>query len=104
MNKKLVAVGMLMAASAFAHPRFSIGIGIGTPGYYSGYYAPAPYVVARPPFPGAGYVWIDGYYDAYGQFVPGYWDLPPYAGAYWVAPRFYGGNYFAGYWGRPGFG
>ena len=88
-----------VAGSAFAAPHISIGVGIGTPGYYAP--APVPYVAARPPMPGPGYIWIDGYYDAYGQFVPGYWSMPPYAGAYWVTPRYYGGRYYSGYWNGP---
>src|SRR5262249_21898348 len=71
------------------------------PGYYRPVpIAPAPVVVAyRPPCPGAGYVWVDGYYDGYGNWFDGYWALPPYAGAYWVAPRFSDGRFYAGYWG-----
>jgi hypothetical protein len=103
MKTKLVAVMILAAGSAFAETHFSIGIGIGTPGYYArAPYAAARYVVARPPFPGPGYVWIDGYNDVYGRFIPGYWALPPYADAYWIAPRFSGGRFYAGSWGRRG--
>mgnify|MGYP003339630936 CR=1 FL=1 len=57
MKTKLIAVMMLVAGSAFAAPHISIGVGIGTPGYYAP--APVPYVAARPPMPGPGYVWID---------------------------------------------
>lgn len=41
-----------------------------------------------PPSPGAGYVWINGYY-ANGYWVPGYWS---FAGAYngYYGNRFYG--------------
>jgi hypothetical protein len=44
---------------------------------------------AIPPSPGPGYVWVDGYYDVYGAFVPGYWN---YAGVSTYAPA--GGVYF----------
>jgi hypothetical protein len=38
----------------------------------------------RPPPPGEGFVWIDGYWGVNGNryvWVPGRWDHPPYAGA-----------------------
>ncbi|MBS1828714.1 MAG: hypothetical protein JST93_25650 [Acidobacteria bacterium] len=74
-----------------------------------GVYAPAPppmprYAYQRPPMPGPGYVWSDGYWSFYAgrySWVGGYWMLPPYAGAYWVAPRYTSGRFFRGYWGRP---
>ncbi len=99
MKKKLLALMLLAGGSLFAQ-RFSIGVGIGTPGYYA---PPPPVVVYRPPMPAPGYVWIDGYYNGYGAWTPGYWGYPPYSGAYWVAPRFYGGRYYNGYWGGPRF-
>ena len=58
-------------------------------------------VAVRPPMPGPGYIWIDGYNDAYGVFVPGFWSLPPYAGAFWIGPRFFGGHWYPGYWNGP---
>ena len=39
-----------------------------------------------------------GYYDEFGNWTAGYWDLPPYAGAIWIAPRFVSGHFYAGYW------
>ena len=72
MNKKLIAVMLLAGSSLFAKTHFSIGIGIGGPAYY----APAPVVVARPPCPGPGYSWVNGYYDPYGAWVTGYWAAP----------------------------
>ena len=33
---------------------------------------PAAYI---PPSPGPGYVWVNGYYDSYGQYVDGYWNF-----------------------------
>ena len=92
MKFKLMTILMVAGGSLFAQSRFSVGVQFGTPGYYS-----APPVVAaayRPPCPGPGYVWIDGY-----DGDNGYWSLPPYEGAYWVAPRNYGGRFVAGYWG-----
>jgi hypothetical protein len=99
MKTKLMTLLLVAGGSIFAQTRFSIGVYVGAPGYYPP--APAPVVVTayRPPCPGPGYVWVDGYYDAYGAWYNGYWALPPYAGAYWVAPRYYGGRFYAGYWG-----
>jgi hypothetical protein len=97
MKTKLMFLLMLAGGALLAQPRVAIGVHIG---------APAPVVVPgyRPPYPGPGYVWVGGYYDPYGAWFPGYWTLPPYAGAYWVAPRYYGGRYVAGYWGGYGRG
>ncbi|MEQ1945636.1 MAG: hypothetical protein ABL995_00500 [Bryobacteraceae bacterium] len=98
MKTKLMALMILVAGSAFAQSSFSVGVNIGGPGYYA---PAAPYYVARPPMPAPGYMWIDGYYDAYRRPVPGYWATPPYAGAYWVAPRYNGGRFYNGYWNGP---
>jgi hypothetical protein len=65
MKKKLLALVLLAGSSAFAAPRFSIGVGIG-----------APVVATRPPCPGPGYNWVDGYYNPYGSWVNGYWAAP----------------------------
>ncbi|MCL4402176.1 MAG: hypothetical protein M1436_05890, partial [Acidobacteria bacterium] len=64
---------------------------------------PPPVVVYRPPCPGPGYMWVPGYYYPAGEnyaWRSGFWSRPPYAGAYWVAPRYYGRRYYPGYWGR----
>ena len=40
--------------------------------------------------PGEGYAWVDGYWgDRGGRYVwvPGVWQRPPYAGAYWSPIR-----------------
>jgi hypothetical protein len=96
MKTKLMALLLVAGGSMFAQTRFSVGVQFGAPHYYQ----PAPVAAAyRPPCPGPGYVWVDGYYDGYGNWSNGYWAMPPYAGAYWVAPRYNGGHFFAGYWG-----
>jgi len=95
MKTKLMAILLVAGGSLFAETHFSIGVNVGGPRYY----APAPVVAYRPACPGPGYVWVDGYNDGYGNWINGYWSLPPYAGAYWVAPRFVGGRFIAGYWG-----
>src|SRR5262252_2405122 len=94
---RVMMAGFLLAGVALTSPtlqaesHWSVGIGIGTPGYY----APPPVVVYRPPYPGPGYYWVDGYYDPYGSWIGGYWAPPryyqPYYGYGYAGPRFYGG-------------
>lgn len=73
MKKALLAMA-LVAGSALAGPRISVGIGFG---------APAPVAFARPACPGPGYVWVDGYYGPRGAWIPSFWRAPVV-----VAPRF----------------
>ncbi len=84
----------------FAQTRFSVGVGIGAPGYYGAPYA-SGYVGERPPCPGPGYDWVDGYYGPNGGWIAGYWAAPRY-----YAPArsygYYGGTYFRGDFGRGG--
>ena len=85
------------------------GVYDGDPAYdgQQGVYAPAlpptpNYAYQRPPMPGPGYYWVDGYWNFVGgryAWVGGYWMLPPYASGYWMAPRYSGGHFFAGFWG-----
>ena len=71
--KKAILAMALVAGSALAGPRISVGIGFG---------APAPVAFGHPACPGPGYVWVDGYYGPRGAWVPGYWRAPVA-----VAPR-----------------
>ena len=54
--------------------------------------APPPLIVeVRPPMPGQGYVWIDGYQHWNGrqyEWHRGEWARPPHEHAVWVAPRY----------------
>ena len=73
------AVGILtLAASApLAEAQVSFGIRIGAP-------PPPLRYEARPPAPGPGFAWVDGYYEPFNgnyRWHPGYWNRPPYAGA-----------------------
>ena len=93
----------------FAQSRFSVGVGFGAPGYYPR--QSAVVVAGRPPCPGPGYEWVEGYYAPNGGWVAGYWAAPQsyyepqysYAPQYNYAPRyvepargFYGGSYTRG--------
>jgi hypothetical protein len=85
-----------LSATAFAQ----IGIVIGrTP-------TPLRYERRGPP-PGAGFLWVDGYWGLdRGRYVwvPGRWERPPYAGAYWSHPHYDryedGWHYHEGHWDR----
>ncbi|MBZ5622231.1 MAG: hypothetical protein LAQ69_26405 [Acidobacteriia bacterium] len=106
MKTKLFAILLLAGSSLFARTHFTVGIGVGFGGYGYGYYAPPPLppvVAYRPPCPGPGYAWINGYWvpsrPRY-AWRAGYWARPPYVRAYWVAPRYYGHRYYRGYWRR----
>jgi hypothetical protein len=79
--KKAALAMILLAGSAFAGPRITVGIGFG---------APARVIVARPVCPGPGYVWMDGYYAPNGIWVSGFWRAPVIVG-----PRFVGPHYSA---------
>jgi hypothetical protein len=91
----------LVAASALTAPAFSqIQVYIGPPP------PPIRYEV-RPPMPAEGYAWVDGYWgDRGGRYVwvPGRWQQPPYAGAYWTHPHYdhyqQGWQVHEGHWDR----
>ena len=68
---------------------------------------PAMRYERRPPMPGAGYVWVDGYWNQRGGryvWVPGRWDRAPYANAYWSHGHWDryndGWRYHQGHWDR----
>ena len=105
MKSKLLLILLLAGAPMFAGTHWSVSVGVG-PGYGAYVYAPPPpppAYYAPPPAPGYGYTWVGGYYYPAGRawrWHAGYWARPPYAHAYWVAPRYYGGRYWGGYWRR----
>src|SRR4051812_37718560 len=87
------AISTLLMLPAAADAQVSFGIRIGEP--------PPPRAYRVPPPPGPGYVWIEGYqYPRGTRYVwrNGYWARPPYQGAYWVAPYYVDGRYYAGRW------
>jgi hypothetical protein len=84
---------LLLGPASIANAQVSFGISIGAP--------PAPRAYRVPPRPGPGYEWVEGYWYPQGSrytWHDGYWTRPPYEGAYWVAPYYSRGQYFAGQW------
>lgn len=109
MKKTLLAAVLLAGSTAFAASGgFYIGGSWGNrrPAPVRVYSAPPPMprmAYARPPMPGPGYVWIDGFYDYSPRgyvWRPGYWAARPHPRAMWVAPRYDRGMYVSGYWRR----
>ena len=97
MKSKLFALMLLAGGSLFAETHFSVGVGFGGRQYYPG--SAAVVVAGRPPCPGPGYNWIDGYYAPNGGWVAGYWAAPQgyYAPQYYApANGYYGGSYYRG--------
>jgi YXWGXW repeat-containing protein len=96
--KKLISTvclaTLLLTGGVASAAQVSFGIRIGPP--------PQPRVVrVVPRSPGAGYVWVNGYwYPERGHYLwrEGYWTLPPYRSARWVGPRYNGGRFYDGYW------
>ena len=87
---------LVLGASSVADAQVSFGIQIGPPP------PPRAYSV-YPARPGAGYVWVDGYWSPRGnhyRWHNGYWARPPYRGARWIAPRYDRGRYYGGRWDR----
>lgn len=92
-------LAFLLSAPA-AHAQISFGVRIGAP-------PPPLRYESRPPAPGPGYAWVDGYYEPYRnnyRWHPGYWNRAPYEGAYYVHPHWDhypdGWHMHEGYWGR----
>jgi hypothetical protein len=57
---RLLAVALIAGGTMFAQSRLSIGVSVG--GYGPGAYPPPTYAQYRPPCPGPGYAWVDGYW------------------------------------------
>jgi len=102
MKSRLLALVLAAGSSLFGETRFSIGVGVGVPGYYPP--PPPAVVVVRPPCPGPEYSWVDGYWYPDGPryaWRAGFWSAPSYHGSYWAAPRYYEHRYYGDY-GRRG--
>ncbi|MBV9400597.1 MAG: YXWGXW repeat-containing protein [Bryobacterales bacterium] len=90
---KTIIITFALVASSLLAGSIGVGITIGPP--------PPPRVLAAPPAPGPGYVWVDGYWYPVGhqyRWHSGYWTRAPYEGAAWVRPRYESGRYYNGYW------
>ena len=88
---KLLVLTLLAAGAVFA--QVSVGIRIGAP--------PPVRVVVQPPSPGAGYLWVGGYWYPNGnkyKWHDGYYTRPAYEGSHWVEPTHDGQLYHQGYW------
>ena len=91
--KALAISALLMTPASLAQAQVTFGIRIGQP--------PPPRYYRVPVYPGPGYEWVEGYwYPTNGHYVwrNGYWARPPYQGAYWTAPYYANGRYYAGRW------
>ena len=90
------AVFSTAAVPAFSQIGFGVTIGRTPP--------PLRYE-RRPPAPGPDFVWVDGFWrwdEGRYVWVPGRWDRPPFAGAYWSHPHYDhyadGWHYHEGHW------
>lgn len=96
---QLIAISaMFLVSASAAQAQISFNLRIGQP--------PPPRAYRVPPQPGPDYTWVEGYWYPNGSrysWHNGDWTHPPYEGAYWVAPYYERGEYFAGHWeGRRG--
>jgi hypothetical protein len=83
--KLLRAVVFSLSTAVLAVPAFGqIHVYIGAP-------PPPVRIEVRPPMPGDGFIWVDGYWgnDGYRyRWVRGHWDRPPYGDGYWTGPHY----------------
>lgn len=84
--KRSAVLAIVLAAGSFT------GCAYGYGGY--SYYAPVPPPAARVEVvgraPGAGFVWVPGYWGYRGNaysWVPGFWGRPPHPRAVWEPGR-----------------
>ncbi|HEY5056302.1 MAG TPA: hypothetical protein VII58_09090 [Acidobacteriaceae bacterium] len=93
------ALAAAMAVPAVGQVSFGIQLGRNPP--------PPLRYEARPPMPGPGFYWVDGYWRLdRGRYVwaPGVWQRPPYSGAYYTHGHWDhypdGWRYHDGHWDR----
>jgi hypothetical protein len=100
-TKLLLTAALIGAVSLSAHAGVYVGFSVGLPVPHVVVRAPAPVVVVAPApvvetapvCPGAGYVWVSGYWSGYGPgraWVAGFWRAPVHA----VYGHPYGGHYY----------
>jgi hypothetical protein len=94
----LLAAGVVLLAGVTASAIAQINVYIGTPP------PPIRYEV-RGPLPYEGAYWVNGYWAPQGhhyRWIPGRWERPPYANAYYAHPHYdhyrQGWKYHEGYW------
>jgi hypothetical protein len=92
-RKTLLWVPLLAALSL---PACAVRAGYG--GGDGSYAPPPPVVETYGAAPGAGFVWVNGYYNWGGSryaWVPGRWQRPPRRNAHWESARWenHGGRY-----------
>ncbi|HEY1788403.1 MAG TPA: hypothetical protein VGJ73_09625 [Verrucomicrobiae bacterium] len=83
-TKLLLTAALIGAVSLSAHAGVFVGVSVGLPFPRVVVRAPAPVIVAPvvetvPACPGAGYVWVSGYWSGYGParaWVAGFWRPP----------------------------
>jgi hypothetical protein len=97
----MAAAGLMTFALAATPARAQVGF------VHIGQAPPPLRYEARPPMPGPGFAWIDGYWEPWQgryRWHPGRWDRAPYEGAYYVHPHYDhypdGWHMHEGYWGR----
>jgi hypothetical protein len=102
MKSRFLAAGLAIATFAAVTTPASAQVGI-----IIGRTPPPMRYERRPPPPGEGFVWVDGYWgarDGRYYWVPGRWNRPPYAGGYWSHPHYDryqdGWHYHEGHWDR----
>ena len=105
--KKLITIGLFIAATLFAGPKIYAQVSVGV-SISANIAPPAIPDYDQPPCPVDGYLWQPGYwaYDRYSggyYWVPGVWVAPPTVGYLWT-PSYWGYSsgvyvYHAGYWG-----
>ena len=92
--KSALIAAILFTGVSAARAQVSVGISIGAP-------PPPRAVYVTPPPPSQESLWVAGYWYPVGRHYrwhEGYYTRAPYEGAYWVAPRYDGRQFFAGYW------
>src|SRR5688500_19284165 len=98
MNRQLWLASLLVALTASgcvvrARPAVGVSATVESGGYgtvYANVPPPAPIVEYRPPPPGYGYLWVDGYWDWTGYdwtWNSGFW-APERAGYLYVRPQY----------------
>jgi hypothetical protein len=93
MKPQWIAVLMLAGSSMFLRPVPMTAAAVLGP--------PPPVRILPVPAPRPGRVWVPGYYFPRGRswaWRGGYWARPPFRNALWVAPRYFHGRYYGGYW------